>query len=174
MCTTIVGAVKRGGYDGILLDLHGAMVTRSHEDGEGTLLSRIRAIDPTTPVAVAYDMHANVYREMVEHANVVAGYQTYPHVDMYETGRRAGDALIRMIKRQVHPTTAWGNLPMLPHVMRQGTADEPNRSLQARTKAMEAEGALCASLFRMRSSATVSRYRPSWCVPWSAITNPTG
>ena len=187
MCTTIVGAVKRGGYDGILLDLHGAMVTRSHEDGEGTLLSRIRAIDPTTPVAVAYDMHANVYREMVEHANVVdgegtllsriraidpttpvavaydmhanvyremvehanvvAGYQTYPHVDMYETGRRAGDALIRMIKRQVHPTTAWGNLPMLPHVMRQGTADEPNRSLQARTKAMEAEGALCASLF---------------------------
>jgi len=97
MCTTIVGAVKRGGYDGILLDLHGAMVTRSHEDGEGTLLSRIRAIDPTTPVAVAYDMHANVYREMVEHANVVAGYQTYPHVDMYETGRRAGDALIRMI-----------------------------------------------------------------------------
>jgi len=47
----------------------------------------------------------------------------------------------------VHPTTAWGNLPMLPHVMRQGTADEPNRSLQARTKAMEAEGALCASLF---------------------------
>src|SRR6185369_6361867 len=76
MCTTIVGAVKRGGYDGILLDLHGAMVTRSHEDGEGTLLSRIRAIDPTTPVAVAYDMHANVYREMVEHANVVDGEGT--------------------------------------------------------------------------------------------------
>lgn len=147
MCATIVGAVKRGGYDGILLDLHGAMVTRSHEDGEGTLLSRIRAIDRTTPIAVGYDMHANVYREMVEHANVVAGYQTYPHVDMYETGRRAAEALIRMIKGEVHPTTAWGNVPMLPHVMRQGTADEPNRSLQARAKAMEAEGALCASLF---------------------------
>ena len=44
---------KRGGYDGILLDLHGAMVTRSHEDGEGTLLSRIRAIDPKTPIAVS-------------------------------------------------------------------------------------------------------------------------
>jgi microcystin degradation protein MlrC len=139
--------VRRGGYDGILLDLHGAMVTRSHEDGEGTLLSRIRAIDPKTPIAVGYDMHANLYPEMVVHANVVAGYQTYPHVDMYGTGRRAGDALMRMIKGQVKPTTAWGNLPMLPHVMRQGTADEPNRSLQARCKAMEAEGALCASLF---------------------------
>ena len=147
MCRTILDAVKRGGWDGILLDLHGAMVTRSHEDGEGTLLKRIRAIDPKTPIAVGYDMHANVYAEMVEHADVVAGYQTYPHIDMYGTGRRAGDALIRMIKGQAKPTTAWGNLPMLPHVMRQGTADEPNRSLQARCQAMEAEGALCASLF---------------------------
>ena len=32
----IRAAVRRGGWDGILLDLHGAMVTRSHEDGEGT------------------------------------------------------------------------------------------------------------------------------------------
>jgi len=143
----ILAAVRRGGWDGILLDLHGAMVTRSHEDGEGTLLASIRAIDPATPIAVSYDMHANVYPEMVEHANVVAGYQTYPHVDMYETGRRAGTALMRMLKGEVRPTTAWGNVPMLPHVMRQGTADEPNRSLQARAKAMEAEGALCASLF---------------------------
>jgi microcystin degradation protein MlrC len=147
MSAAILAAVQRGGWDGILLDLHGAMVTRSHEDGEGTLLARIRAIDPTTPIAVSYDMHANVYAEMVEHANVVAGYQTYPHVDMYGTGRRAGDALVRMIKGQAKPTTAWGNVPMLPHVMRQGTADEPNRSLQARCQAMEAEGALCASLF---------------------------
>ena len=147
MTATILDAVKRGGWDGILLDLHGAMVTRSHEDGEGMLLKRIRAIDPKTPIAVGYDMHANVYAEMVELANVVAGYQTYPHVDTYGTGRRAGDALVRMIKGQVNPTTAWGRLPMIPHVMRQGTADEPNKSLQARCKAMEAEGALCASLF---------------------------
>jgi microcystin degradation protein MlrC len=143
----ILSAVRRGGYDGILLDLHGAMVTRSHDDGEGTLLSRIRAIDAKTPLAVSYDMHANLYPEMVKHANVVAGYQTYPHIDMRETGLRAGNALMRMIKGEVRPTTAWGNVPMLPHVMRQGTADEPNRSLQARAKAMEAEGALCASLF---------------------------
>ena len=78
---------------------------------------------------------------------LVAGYQTYPHVDMYGTGRRAGEALLRLIKGEVRPTTAWGRVPMLPHVMRQGTADEPNRSLQARCKAIEAEGALCASLF---------------------------
>lgn len=143
----ILKAVRRGGWDGILLDLHGAMVTKTHEDGEGTLLNRIRAIDATTPIAVAYDMHANVYPAMVDNADVVAGYQTYPHVDMHATGLRAGNALLRLIKGEVKPTTAWGNVPMLPHVMRQGSADEPNRSLQARAQAMEAEGALCASLF---------------------------
>jgi microcystin degradation protein MlrC len=147
MSASILSAVKRGGYDGILLDLHGAMVTRSHDDGEGTLLARIRAIDGTTPIAVCYDMHANVFDAMIVHANVVAGYQTYPHVDMYETGRRAGDALVRMIHGEVQPVTVWGNVPMLPHVMRQGTADEPNRTLQARARAMEQQGALCASVF---------------------------
>ncbi len=148
MCGTIVEAVKRGGWDGLLLDLHGAMVTRSVEDGEGTLLQRIRAVDPTTPIAVGYDMHANVYAEMVECANVVAGYQTYPHIDMHATGLRAGNALVRMIKGDAKPATAWGRLPMLPHVMRQGSDDEPNRSLQARCREMEAQGAaLCASLF---------------------------
>jgi microcystin degradation protein MlrC len=147
ICAPILAAVERGGWDGILLDLHGAMVTRSHEDGEGTLLSRIRAIDPATPIAVGYDMHANVYPAMVELADVVAGYQTYPHVDMHGTGLRAGNALLRTIRGQARPTTAWGRLPMLPHVMCQGTADEPNKSLQARCRAMEADGALCASLF---------------------------
>jgi microcystin degradation protein MlrC len=147
MSGIILAAVRRGGWDGILLDLHGAMVTRTHEDGEGTLLARIRAIDATTPLAVSYDMHANLYPDMVDKADVVAGYQTYPHVDMHATGLRAGNALVRMIKGQVRPTTAWGNLPMLPHVMRQGTADEPNKSLQALAQTAEEDGALCASLF---------------------------
>src|SRR5579862_1661575 len=55
----ICDAVAKGGFDGIMLDLHGAMVTESLEDGEGQLLKRIRAIDPKTPIAVALDMHAN-------------------------------------------------------------------------------------------------------------------
>ncbi|HIC34456.1 MAG TPA: hypothetical protein EYO78_06605, partial [Gammaproteobacteria bacterium] len=38
--------------DALMLDLHGAMVTRTHEDGEGELLRRIRAIAPDLPIAV--------------------------------------------------------------------------------------------------------------------------
>ncbi len=143
----ICDAVAKGGFDGIMLDLHGAMVTESLEDGEGELLRRIRAMDPETPIAVAYDMHANLYDAMIANATVVSGYRTYPHIDTYDTAKRAGEILLRTIRGEVRPVIAWGNVPMLPHVMRQGSDDHPNRELQARVAALGGEGALAASLF---------------------------
>jgi microcystin degradation protein MlrC len=143
----ILTEVAKGGFDGIMLDLHGAMVTESHEDGEGELLRRIRALDPKTPIAVAYDMHANLYPAMIESATVVCGYRTYPHIDIYDTARRAGEILLRAMRGEVRPVMAWGNVPMLPHVMRQGSDDHPNKELQARCTAIVEEGALAASLF---------------------------
>ncbi|MBP6903259.1 MAG: M81 family metallopeptidase [Burkholderiaceae bacterium] len=135
------------GCDGVMLDLHGAMVTQSFEDGEGELLRRIRAIAPTVPIAVALDMHTNLYDAMGEHSTVIAGYQTYPHIDMHGTGLRAGRALLALLAGRARPSMAWGRADMLPHVMRQGSDDEPNRSLQARCREMEAQGALSASVF---------------------------
>lgn len=142
----ICGAVAKG-CDAILLDLHGAMVTQSHEDGEGELITRIRKVAPRTPMAVSLDMHTNLYPAIVDQSTVVAGYQTYPHVDMHGTSLRAGRALFAMIEGRAKPTMAWGNRPMLPHVMRQSSLDSPNREIQARAIEMEKQGALCASLF---------------------------
>ena len=144
---TICEAAARGGFDGIMLDLHGAMVTERLEDGEGELLKRLRAIDPETPIAVSLDMHANLYEAMIANATVVTGYRTYPHIDTYETAKLAGDILLRTMRGEVKPVMAWRNEPMLPHVMRQGTDDHPNKELQHRCAAMTAEGALAASLF---------------------------
>jgi len=146
MSDMICEAVTKG-CDTILLDLHGAMVTESIEDGEGTLLERIRKLAPKTPIGVALDMHTNLYPAMVANATVLAGYQTYPHIDVYETGIRAGRPIFAMLDGKADPVMAWGNRPMLPHVMRQGTDDHPNKDLQARCRRMEAEGALAATLF---------------------------
>ncbi|GCL66336.1 M81 family metallopeptidase [Pseudaquabacterium pictum] len=146
MASRIVAAVAAG-CDAVLLDLHGAMVTQTHEDGEGELLRRIRAVAPTVPIGVALDMHTNLYDAIGEHATVIAGYQTYPHIDVYETGLRAGKAILAMLAGKAKPAMAFGRQPMLPHVMRQGSDDEPNKSLQARCREMEAQGALCASVF---------------------------
>ena len=44
MTKSVIDAIARQGpVDGMLLHLHGAMVTESHEDGEGALLKHIRA-----------------------------------------------------------------------------------------------------------------------------------
>ncbi|MEO8143853.1 MAG: M81 family metallopeptidase [Betaproteobacteria bacterium] len=142
MAGRIVAAVAKG-CDAVLLDLHGAMVTRSHDDGEGELLARIRKVAPEVPIGVALDMHTNLFPAMGQLATVIAGYQTYPHVDMYETGVRAA----RPILNASRATMAFGHRPMLPHVMRQSSLDSPNKEIQARAKEMERQGALCATFF---------------------------
>lgn len=144
----IVDAARANDFDAMLLDLHGAMATRQYDDPEGELLRRIRAVAPDVPIAVSLDMHANISAETVDRCQVIAGYHTYPHVDHVETARRAGTTLLRALAGEVKPTMAWGNAPMLPHVMAQGSLRSPNRELQAMCAAMEASGeALVASLF---------------------------
>lgn len=146
MCECICREVAKG-CDAILLDLHGAMVTEQFDDGEGVLLQRIRAIVPDVPIGVALDMHANLSAAMVDNATVIAGYQTYPHTDFFDTGVRAARPIFALLRGEAAPTMAWGQVPMLPHVMRQGTGHQPNRGLQARCRDMERNGALAASLF---------------------------
>ncbi len=140
MAGRIVAAISRG-CDAVLLDLHGAMVTRSFDDGEGELLARIRKIAPTVPIGVALDMHTNLFPAMGQLATVIAGYQTYPHVDMYETGLRAGKPILSLLEKSLKPVLAFGHRPMLPHVMRQSSLDSPNKEIQARARDMEHQGA---------------------------------
>jgi microcystin degradation protein MlrC len=142
----IVDAVAKG-CDAVLLDLHGAMVTDRLDDGEGELLARIRRVAPKVPLGVAHDMHANFFPGTGRCATALAGYQTYPHVDMYETGVRAAAPIFSLLKNNCHPTLAFGHKPMLPHVMRQSSLDSPNREIQARAREMEKNGALSASFF---------------------------
>ncbi len=154
----IVDALKTGPFDAIMLDLHGAMVTESFEDGEGELLRRIREIAPKTPLSLSLDMHANLHDGIASRADVIAGYRTYPHVDHLPTANRAGGALVRLLKGEIAPTTAWGNVPMLPHIMAQGTYRSPNKELQEMAAAMERDGeAVLASLFTGFPHADISQ-----------------
>ena len=91
----IVYALKSAGkLDAVYLDLHGAMVAEHANDGEGELLSRVRAVvGPDIPVVASLDLHANVTQRMLEHADVLIAYRTYPHVDMAETGARVAHFL---------------------------------------------------------------------------------
>ncbi|HSK40473.1 MAG TPA: M81 family metallopeptidase [Arenibaculum sp.] len=142
----IVEAVAAG-CDAVLLDLHGAMVTQSLEDGEGALLARLRKVAPDVPIGVALDLHANLTEAMAANSTAIAGFKTYPHTDMYETGQRVGRIIIDMVEGRCAPRMAWGNRPMLPHIMRQGTDESPMRDLVGAACRLEGQGLLAASVF---------------------------
>jgi microcystin degradation protein MlrC len=116
--------------DGVLLDLHGAMVAEGVEDGEGALLGAVReVIGPDLPVAVTLDFHANVTAAMARHATVLHGYKTYPHVDMAERGQEAAARLADVIEGRLRPTVALRQPLLLPPIAGQLTARGPMRRL---------------------------------------------
>ena len=114
LCAPLLTAAQEGDWDGILLILHGAMATESHDDGEGEILRRLRAITgPDLPIAVTLDPHANVSAQMCDLAQILVSFTTYPHVDMRATGRRTAELLHRAIIGDIHPMTLRAHRPML-------------------------------------------------------------
>ena len=147
MAEAIVGAV-RGGCDAVCLALHGAMVAEHVDDGEGELLRRIRAVAPRVPIAVGLDFHSHMTPAMVDNATLIAGYCTYPHVDMGETGRRAGEALLRTLRGEIRPLMVWGSKPMMTSTLVHAPSRQPMKDIMDQAMAAEASGAVVlASVF---------------------------
>ena len=117
------------GCDALLLDLHGAMVTESYDDGEGELLKRIRTIAPNLPIGVALDFHTNLTADMVENCTVIDGYRTYPHIDMYATGTRVAESLFQIIDQKLSTKMCWRSLPMMTHMLHQTPSQQPMKDI---------------------------------------------
>jgi microcystin degradation protein MlrC len=126
--------------DAVYLDLHGAMVTEHLDDGEGEILRRVRAvIGNDLPLVVSLDLHANVTPEMVEHADALIAYRTYPHVDMADTGRAAARHLARSLNTGQRLAKAFRQSPFLIPLSWQCTNDQPARSIYQKLALLESE-----------------------------------
>ncbi|WP_233888464.1 M81 family metallopeptidase [Paraburkholderia flagellata] len=143
----IVDAVRRGGFDAIYLDLHGAMVAEHLDDGEGALLARVRAIvGSDMPVVVSLDLHANVTEQMFTHADAMVAYRTYPHVDMAETGARAAQILMRLVAEPERRLKRYvRRIPFLIPVNGMCTLAEPARGTYAHLAQLEDDSVVSLS-----------------------------
>jgi microcystin degradation protein MlrC len=118
--------------DGVLLSLHGAMVSDKYLDADGEILRRVReCIGPDTPLIVTVDFHANLTEEMVRWPNALIGYDTYPHVDQVERGKEAATLMNRMLCEGLRPEMALAYRPMLPHILCQATERPPMEQIIA-------------------------------------------
>lgn len=134
----IVDGIRYTRPDGIFLSLHGAMVVPGVDDAEGTLLSRVRQIaGQHIPIAVTLDCHANTSPQLVEAVDIVVAYDTYPHTDFAERGAEAARLLLRILAGETFHR-ALVQLPIVPPVPAQASAESPMRELWALAHALEA------------------------------------
>lgn len=153
--------------DGILLALHGAMVTETADDAEGDLLARIRErVGEAVPIAVTLDLHANVTGRMAALANALISYRSYPHVDQYERGRQAAALVARAMAGEIRPRVTVARRSQLDGADHgRTTAPGPMRDLLARAEQHEREkGVLVVSVQAGFAWADIAEAGPSVAV----------
>src|SRR5260370_885405 len=136
----VEGIKAAGPLDAVYLDLHGAMVTEHLDDGEGEIVARVgRVIGREVPLVASLDLHANVTPQMVEHADALIAYRTYPHVDMADTGRAAARHLALLLRTKQRLAKAFRQLPFLIPISWQCTNDQPTKGIYRKLAALQGE-----------------------------------
>ncbi len=137
--TAMEDTLERERVDGILLSLHGAMVGVGQDDGEGYILERLRKkVGRKLPIVITLDFHATLTPLMVENATSMIVYRTYPHMDLADRGREAGEIMHRILQGEISPVMALSKQPLmigpphnvLPH-------DYPMKLVMDRAREME-------------------------------------
>ncbi|APE43929.1 hypothetical protein BOO69_11300 [Sulfitobacter alexandrii] len=136
--------------DGVYLALHGAMICGVEKDPEGAILQGVRKIvGPKVPIAASLDLHAHVTDRMAANADIIVGYETYPHVDAFETGQKAARLLVGALRGEIAPVTRIRKYNAILPVLGGATLDgAPMAEVAAAARRFEEDGkALSVSYF---------------------------
>jgi microcystin degradation protein MlrC len=142
-------AERTGGpVDGVLLDLHGAMVVDGIDDGDGDLIEAFRDyLGPDRPIVVTQDLHGNHTRARVAAADALVGFDTFPHIDMAERGVEAAEIIARTIRGEIRPRMAIHQLPLFWSTPCQVTRHPPMDEVLSRVHEMERRpGIICVTI----------------------------
>lgn len=138
-------------YDGLYLDLHGAMSVVGLDDPEGDYITRIREVVGTeTLISTSMDLHGNVSWPLAKNTDLITCYRMAPHEDAMETKKRAVDNLLsRKESGKGKPAyKAWIPVPILLPGEKTSTRVEPAKSLYAQVEpAAQREGVIDAAIW---------------------------
>jgi len=136
--------------DGVLLAMHGAFLCEHTDDATGDFLEEIRRHCGHV-IGVTLDLHANMTEKIARNCDVLVGFHTYPHVDLYETGYKAAHLLVRLIKGEISIHIGFRKLPLIVNSEAAQTTSEPMKGLIDRAQALESlEGVYSASVFQVQ------------------------
>jgi microcystin degradation protein MlrC len=124
--------------EGVMLVLHGAMMTRSFPDVEGEVLARIRdLLGERLPVCGVLDLHANFTARMAQNSDVLVAYRENPHIDAMAAAEKAARRLDRLMRTGEIPVTVWEHPPIMWPPTGTATATEPMKSLESLARKIE-------------------------------------
>jgi len=133
--------LRAASADALLLAMHGAQTAEGEDDVEGHILARARKVlGPDKPIVLTLDLHANITVRMVELANAIVGYHTYPHIDMFEVGQKAARLMLQTLQGEVKPTMAFRKLPLIVPAENSQTHRGPMHKLISAAQALEQSG----------------------------------
>ena len=132
--------------DGLLLALHGAMVSERYRDADAEIARRIRVmVGPDFPIVITHDFHANISQQLVEQATALVVYKTNPHLDQGQRGIQAANILIETIAGHVHPVQALLKPEVFLNIVHQYTSREPMRMIMEAAEALERQPHILAA-----------------------------
>src|SRR5690606_29990581 len=128
--TGLKRALAMGPVAGVLLALHGSMITESEDDADGRLLELTRqTVGDATPIVATLSIHATISQRMVAAADILIASATYPMVDMTEQAEDACRLLSQLMRKEIRPVAVLRKPPMLIPSQRMTTDRVPMRSL---------------------------------------------
>jgi microcystin degradation protein MlrC len=131
ICDEIVAGIRNAGPDAVYLSLHGALLGSETLKADLFLLERVRQTIGARPLAVSFDLHANLDPEIAGQVDIIVGYKTYPHVDMYEAGAKALALLQDCLSQKISPVTAIAKVGAVLPSFKMRTAAGPMAEIEA-------------------------------------------
>lgn len=137
---TSAAAAIESGVDAIYLVLHGAFVSQTMHDIEGTFLRRIRSLagGGQVPIFGVYDLHANYSQSMAENSDCLVAYRENPHSDAKQAAIRAAERLQQFRETGQKPRQYMIQPPIIWPPTGTASAADPMRRLLKLARELEA------------------------------------
>lgn len=124
--------------DGVILNLHGAMVAEKYPHADAEIVRRVReAVGPRLPIVVTHDFHANICQQIVDQSTALLTYKENPHIDTRERGLQAARIMAGIVSGKLKPVQALVKPPMLYNIVYQHTRRPPLLPIVEETRRLE-------------------------------------
>jgi len=138
-------------YDGLFLDIHGAMSVVGLDDPEGDMIVRIReVVGYNTLISTSMDLHGNVSWRLAQNSDLITCYRMAPHEDAVQSRKRTVDNLLeRLESGKGKPAyKAYVKVPILLPGEKTSTRVDPGKSLYAQVPLVaDLEGIVDAAIW---------------------------